>query len=121
MRVLQVQYDDRPVLIYSTFPTQEAAEKAGSALIEGKLAACVNIIPGMVSLYVWQGERHRDCEVVVLIKTRARLAEAAIREATQLHPYTNPAFLVLPVDSGAQRFLQWIMDQTEASARHTEA
>jgi periplasmic divalent cation tolerance protein len=116
-----VQYDDRPVLIYSTFPTLEEAEKVGSTLLDKRLAACVNIIPGMVSLYTWQGERHRDAEVVMFIKTRAGLAEVAIAEARQLHSYSNPAFLVLAIDAGAKPFLQWIMDQTEAGARQREA
>jgi periplasmic divalent cation tolerance protein len=116
-----VHYDDRPVLIYSTFPTQEEAEKAGSVLLDKRLAACINIVPGMVSLYTWQGERHRDAEVVMFIKTRAGLAEAAIAEARQVHPYSNPAFLVLAIESGATPFLQWIMDQTQAGAGQREA
>lgn len=115
-----MHYEDRPVLIYSTFPTQAAAEKAGEILVDSKLAACVNVLPGMVSIYRWQGERHRDCEVVMLIKTRARLADTAIAAATKHHPYDNPAFLVLPVDSGAKPFLQWIMDETGESVEQTE-
>ena len=108
-----MQQYDKAVVIYSTFPTLETAEAAGSALVAAKLAACVNILPGMVSIYVWQGERHRDAETVMLIKTRAALADAAIAEAKQLHPYSNPAFLILPVEGGAEPFLQWIMAQTQ--------
>jgi len=112
-----VQENDKAVLIYSTFPTMEAAEEAGERLVDQSLAACVNIWPGMTSIYVWQGERHRDSEVVMVIKTRAALAEAAIEEAKRQHPYTNPAFLVLPVESGAPDFLRWICEQTRPAGQ----
>ncbi len=105
--------NDKAVLIYSTFPTPDSAETAGGALVNAKLAACVNILPGMTSIYVWQGERHREAETVMIIKTRAVLADAAIAEAKRHHPYTNPAFVVLPVEGGAAPFLQWIREQTQ--------
>ena len=111
-----MQENDKAVLIYSTFPTPESAETAGGALVDTGLAACVNILPGMTSIYVWQGERHRDSEAVMVIKTRAVLADAAIAEARRLHPYTNPAFLVLPVQSGSPDFLRWIAEQTARKA-----
>jgi len=111
-----VQENDKTVLIYSTFPSVEAAEQAGSRLVDQRLAACVNIWPGMTSIYIWQGERHRDSEAVMIIKTRAALADAAIAEAKRHHPYTNPAFLVLPVESGAPDFLRWIAEQTQRAA-----
>ena len=111
-----MQENDKAVLIYSTFPTEEAAEVAGGQLVDQGLAACVNIWPGMTSIYVWQGERHRDSEVVMVIKTRSALADAAIAEAKRHHPYTNPAFLTLPVESGAPDFLRWIAEQTRQPA-----
>lgn len=111
-----MQENDKAVLIYSTFPTAEAAEQAGIRLVDQGLAACVNIWPGMTSIYVWQGERQRDSEAVMVIKTRQAIAEAAIAEAKSQHPYTNPAFLVLPVESGAPDFLRWITEQTRAPA-----
>jgi periplasmic divalent cation tolerance protein len=104
--------DDKPVLIYSTYPSTADAERIGGALVDGGLAACVNILPGMTSIYVWEGKRQRDAEAAMIIKTRAGLADAAIAEARKLHPYSNPAFVVLPVDGGSQDFLRWIMEQT---------
>jgi periplasmic divalent cation tolerance protein len=115
-RLAQVQENDKVVLIYATFPTMEAAEEAGSRLVDQRLAACVNIWPGMTSIYIWQGERQRDNEVVMVIKTQAALADAAIAEAKAHHPYTNPAFLVLPVAAGAPDFLRWIAEQTQQPA-----
>jgi len=103
---------DKPVLIYSTFPSAVEAERIGGALVERGLAACVNILPGMTSIYIWEGKRQRDTEAAVIIKTRAQLADTAIAEARKLHPYSNPAFVMLPIDGGAADFLRWIMEQT---------
>lgn len=104
--------DDKPVLIYSTYPSAAEAERIGGVLVERGLAACVNILPGMTSIYVWDGKRQRDSEAAMIIKTRRHLADTAVAEARKLHPYTNPAFVVLPIDSGSSDFLRWIMDQT---------
>lgn len=107
-----MQANDKVVLIYTTFPDTAAAETAGSSLVERGLAACVNILPGMTSIYVWQGRRHRDSEVVMIIKTRAGLADRVIEETRKLHPYDNPALVVLPLEGGSAPFLDWIRQQT---------
>ena len=109
-----MQENDKAVLIYSTFPTPEAAEIAGTHLVDQGLAACVNILPGMTSIYIWEGQRQRDSEAVMVIKTRQGLADTVIAEARRHHPYANPAFLVLPVEGGAPDFLRWIAEQTAA-------
>jgi periplasmic divalent cation tolerance protein len=104
--------NDKAVLIYSTFPSPQAAEEAGSRLVEGGLAACVNIIAGMTSIYRWKGSLHRDSETVMVIKTRASLATRVIAETRALHPYDNPALIVLPVEGGSEDFIDWILAQT---------
>jgi len=104
--------NDKPVLVYSTFPSAEEAERIGGALVDQGLAACVNIFPGMTAIYVWEGKRERGSEAAMLIKTRAALASRVIAEAKKLHPYTNPALLVLPVAGGSEDFMRWIGEQT---------
>jgi periplasmic divalent cation tolerance protein len=104
--------NDKPVLIYSTFPSPEEAERIGGMLVDRGLAACVNILPGMTAIYVWEGKRQRDSEAAMIIKTRAGLADTAIAEARKLHPYSNPAFVVLPIAGGSADFLRWIGEQT---------
>jgi periplasmic divalent cation tolerance protein len=104
--------EDKPVLIYATFPSAAEAERIGGALVDRGLAACVNILPGMTSIYVWEGKRQRDAEAAMIIKTRSGLANTAIAEARKLHPYANPAFVVLPVEGGSADFLRWITEQT---------
>jgi periplasmic divalent cation tolerance protein len=108
--------NDKPVLIYSTFPSVEEAERIGGSLVDRGLAACVNIFDGMTSIYIWEGKRERGAEAAMLIKTRASLAQQAIAEARKLHSYTNPAFLVLPVSGGSEDFMRWIAEQTAKPA-----
>jgi periplasmic divalent cation tolerance protein len=108
--------NDKPVLIYSTYPSADEAERIGGALVDRGLAACVNILPAMTSIYIWEGKRQRDSEAAMIIKTRAALAENAIAEARKLHPYSNPAFVVLPIEGGSKDFLRWIVEQTARPA-----
>jgi len=104
--------NDKPVLIYSTFPSAAEAERVGGALVDRGLAACVNIFSAMTAIYVWEGKRQRESEAAMIIKTRAKLADTVVAEARKLHPYTNPALLVVPASGGSQDFLRWIAEQT---------
>ena len=108
--------NDKPVLIYSTFPSPAEAERVGGALVDRGLAACVNILSGMTAIYVWEGKRQREAEAVMIIKTRAGLADTVVAETRKLHPYTNPALVVLPVTGGSADFLRWIAEQTAKPA-----
>lgn len=101
------------VLIYATFPSVAEAERIGGVLVETGLAACVNVLPGMTSIYVWEGKLTRDSEAAMVIKTVARLADRAVAEAKALHPYSNPAFVVLPVSGGSGDFLGWVQGQVK--------
>lgn len=111
---------ERVVFVYTTYPSIVEAERAGRALVERHLAACVNILPGMISHYRWQGALERADEVVMLIKTRASLAEAVRADVKAGHSYETPAILVLPVESVDQAYLAWVMAETEG-LRHGEA
>lgn len=105
---------ERPVLIYSTFPTLEDAKKIGDALVASRLAACVNMFPGMISLYEWQGVRETANEVAMIIKTREGLIDQVLAEVKRLHPYDVPALLVLPTEGGSDDYCAWIMSETGA-------
>jgi periplasmic divalent cation tolerance protein len=104
--------EDRPVLIYTTFATVEDAKALGNALVERRLAACVNIFPGMVSIFEWKGAREEASEVAMIIKTRAGLTDAVLAEAKVLHPYEVPALLVIPTGGGSAEYCAWIRAQT---------
>ena len=97
---------ERAVLVYTTCPS----------VVEARLAACANILPGMISHYWWEGKVERGEEVAMILKTQASLAAqvtAAIREA---HSYTTPAILVLPVEGGDADYLAWIAGETRGPA-----
>lgn len=108
--------NDKPVVIYSTWPDASVAAAAGGALVEAGLAACANILPAMTSIYVWRGQLQRDGEVAMLLKTRASLAERVVAAIQSRHPYDTPAILVLPVAGGSDAFTAWIMAGTAAPA-----
>jgi periplasmic divalent cation tolerance protein len=104
---------ERAVFVYTTWPSHVEAEKAGRALVERRLAACVNILPGMVSLYWWEGKIDRGEEAVMIIKTRASLVPAVEKAVKELHAYTIPAILVMPLESVEKTYLEWLLAETE--------
>jgi periplasmic divalent cation tolerance protein len=104
---------ERAVLVYTTWPSIVEAEKAGRVIVERRLAACVNILPGMVSHYWWQGQIERAEEAVMLIKTRAALAEAVRQAVRELRSYDTPAIMVQPVESVDADYYRWILEEAK--------
>lgn len=99
-------------LYFCTCPDSDSAERLATALLERQLAACVNLLPGIRSLYRWQGNIERGEEVLLLIKSRAALLAdlgAALRE---LHPYELPELIAVKVDSGLPAYLDWVLAET---------
>jgi periplasmic divalent cation tolerance protein len=107
---------ERAVFVYTTYPSIVEAERAGQALVERRLCACVNILPGMVSLYRWQGAVERGEEAVMIIKTRASLAERVGSAVKEMHSYATPAILVIALESVDQGYLDWLMAETEPAS-----
>jgi periplasmic divalent cation tolerance protein len=105
---------ERVVFVYTTWPSVVEAEQAGRALVERKLAACVNILPGMISHYRWQGAIERAEETVMIVKTRAALAEGVRAAVKEMHSYTVPAIVVLSVEGGDPAYLGWLVAETQA-------
>ena len=104
------------ILILSTVPDAETAERIASVLVEAKLAACVNILPAVRSVYRWRGAVEKAEENQLLIKTTAaryREVEEAIRAH---HPYEVPEIIALPVTGGLPAYLQWLTDETAGPA-----
>lgn len=101
-----------PVLIYMTAGSTEEAARIGRALVEERLAACVNILGGMTSLYWWNDAVQEETEVAILAKTRKGLVDDLIRRVKDLHSYDCPCVVSLGIEEGNTDFLQWIQDQT---------
>lgn len=94
-----------------TAPGVEAAETVVRSLLDERVVACGNIVPGAVSLYRWKGSVHRDEEVVVILKTLRRLVPKVLERARALHPYDVPELLVQEVVDGNPAYLDWVGEE----------
>jgi periplasmic divalent cation tolerance protein len=103
-------------LLYITSAKVEEARRIGKVLVEGRLAACANIVPGLESIYRWQGAIVEDREILLILKTRAELVDAAIAKVKELHSYTCPCIVALPILAGNPAYLEWLGQETEEAA-----
>src|SRR5689334_10993530 len=106
---------ERAVLVYTTWPSIVEAEREGRILVERRLAACVNILPGMISHYWWKGVLERAEESVAIFKTRASLAEPLREAVKQVHPYETPSVMVIPTESVDADYYRWILQETDTA------
>jgi periplasmic divalent cation tolerance protein len=103
------------VVVLTTVPSGDKGEEMGRVLVNERLAACVNVLPPMTSIYRWRDAVEREAERQVIIKTsRARVPELQAR-LTALHPYELPEFIVLPIADGGEAYLQWILESCHQS------
>ncbi|TXI30013.1 MAG: divalent-cation tolerance protein CutA [Nitrosomonas oligotropha] len=103
------------VLIISNFPDQKTATLLAEALMEQRLAACVNVLSPCVSIYRWQGKIESAGEVPVLIKTRKQHYDRVEQLIKMMHPYELPEVIMVPITGGLPAYLQWITDTTPLS------
>lgn len=110
---------DGAVLLYTTWPDDASARAAGRACVEAGLAACVNVLAPMTSIYRWQGAVEHASETPMLVKTTATRAPAVREFLLARHPYDTPAIVALPLSLALshQPFLDWIAAETSASRR----
>lgn len=99
-------------LVYSPCPSEDCARDIGTKLLDERLVACVNIMPGMRSLYRWAGTLCDETECVLIAKTRQEMAAQAQARLAALHPYECPCVLTLPTAGAHPPFAQWIIDET---------
>ena len=100
-------------IVFVTAPNTEEAQTIARKLLSDQLAACVNILPGMISIYTWKGEACEDSEVLLLIKTRAALFEALSATVEAAHPYEVPEIIAIPISAGSSSYLNWIDEVTQ--------
>jgi periplasmic divalent cation tolerance protein len=98
--------------LHVTMPDKDRAAALARALVDEGLAACVNIVPGVTSIYRWEGRLQEDQEVLCLIKTRPAVFERARARILALHPYEVPEILAFAVDDGSPAYLEWLRNAT---------
>ena len=103
-------------LVLCTCPDQETALALGTQLVEQRLAACVNLVPGLLSIYRWQGEIQRDAEVLLLIKTTAHRLDDLMQSLRRLHPYDVPEIIAVPICAGLPDYLNWLTQCTRPTS-----
>ena len=96
------------IVILCTVPSVEVGETLGRSLVEARLAACVNVLPGLTSIYRWEGQVQIDREAQLIIKTRASLLDRASAHIAASHPYQTPEVIALPITGGSERYLAWL-------------
>ena len=104
------------VVVLTTLPVDADGPAFGRALVEERLAACVNLLAAMESIYRWEGQIERENERQVIIKTSRDRVAALWDRVRELHPYEVPEFLVLPIADGNEAYLRWVGEATRASA-----
>ncbi len=101
------------VLVLTTVPDDESAETLARALVDERLAACVNVLPPMISIYRWKNSIERGTERQLLIKTTRDCVAALQTRLKALHSYEVPELLILPVEGGSEDYLGWVIRETQ--------
>jgi periplasmic divalent cation tolerance protein len=100
------------LLVVCTCPTHSAAAAIATALLEERVAACVNQVPGIKSMYRWEGRIEHDDEVLLLIKTTRQMYPRVEETIGKLHPYELPEIIGVPLTAGSEAYLHWIKNAT---------
>jgi periplasmic divalent cation tolerance protein len=112
MRVRRRSY----IVVLMTAPPGRTARRLARILVEKRLAACVNIVPKVDSIYRWKGKIERAGESLLVVKTEGRRLPRLILEVRRIHPYTLPEIIALPLSGGHADYLRWVTDCTRAPA-----
>jgi periplasmic divalent cation tolerance protein len=103
------------VVVLMTAGSQEEAERIANALVKEMLAACVNVLPGVTSVYRWEGEVQRDREWLLVAKTTRQVLDDLVQRVQALHSYDLPEVVALPIEGGNQAYLRWIDGEVHGS------
>ena len=102
------------IVVFITAPSVEDGEKIARFLVEQRLAACVNMIPQIHSVYHWEGQVEQESEALLIVKTKAKLFETHLIPAVQrIHPYKVPEIIAVPIQAGLPAYLNWINQETQ--------
>ena len=100
--------DVAAAVVLVTAPSQQVAEQITTTIVQERLAACGNIVPGITSIYRWQDEVQRAAEVLIVFKTMQETVQRLTERVKELHPYDVPEVIALPVTAGSADYLKWV-------------
>jgi periplasmic divalent cation tolerance protein len=103
---------DQAILVLTNVPDSECAQLIARTLVEARLAACVNLLPAVQSIYRWQGQIEEATEITLLIKTTSQQVDSLQKAIVKLHPYDVPEIIATPIVAGYAPYLQWIATET---------
>ena len=103
----------KSILVLSAFPETESVKSVAETLVNEKLAACVNVIPGVQSIFRWQDKIDNANENILIIKTKDSLYDELEVRIKELHPYELPEIISVPIDKGLNKYLDWISESTK--------
>ena len=109
-----------PLVVLLTAGSQEEAERIARALVGEMLAACVNVIPGVTSIYRWQGEIQQDQEWLLVAKSRRDVLDDLVGRVQALHSYDLPEIIALPLAGGSEAYLRWLDEQVHGDWHPTD-
>lgn len=101
------------LMVYMTASDKQEAERIGQALLEARLAACLNIFEDMEAMFRWEGQVKKEPEVALIAKTREGLFDQLVEKVKEVHSYYCPCILALPIADGHKEFLDWIEEETK--------
>jgi periplasmic divalent cation tolerance protein len=101
------------IIVYITAPAEEEAAGLARALVESKLAACVNIVSNVRSVYSWQGRIEDDRELLMIVKTQRHLFDRLASKVREIHSYDVPEIIALPIVEGSPDYLKWLQESTD--------
>jgi periplasmic divalent cation tolerance protein len=101
------------IIVLVTCPDRESAKKIASSLIEKKLAACVNTINNVESIFRWEGKIEKTSERLLIVKSKKQLLEKLVTDIHHNHPYKLPEILALPIIGGSKKYIDWLNDETQ--------
>ena len=106
---------EQRLIVLCTVPDQAAGERIAAALVAERLAACVNILPQVTSVYRWQGQVETDAELLMIIKTRRRVYQRLEQRVVALHPHELPEVIAVQITDGLAGYLSWVDEMTDSS------
>lgn len=111
--------NEQHCIVLCTAPDPATAESLARAVVEARLAACVNLLPGVHSVYRWQGKIQQDHETLLIIKTRRDRFDALAEALRQQHPYELPEIIAVPLSDGLPGYLAWVDQSTDPTLEST--